>query len=128
MKTILLSGLLAVVALPLAQQDVTFRLLNLERRCDQLQQRVDFLERQQQQSLSSLNNAANDPNRELIVEFQRQLLSLNQQLLDQQRQQLELRKALDRQTERVQALEQRLPDKKSEAEAKPAPKPAPRRP
>jgi hypothetical protein len=74
-----------------------------------------------------------DPNRELMLEFQRQLLSLNQQLLEQQRQQLELRKAFDQQTEQVQALEKRFPeirliDKKPAEEAKPAPKLVPRRP
>lgn len=128
MKTVWLGCLLAVASMPLTapvQQDQIFRLQNLERRCDQLQQRVDFLERQQQtQALAP----ANDANRELLIEFQRQLLSLNQQLLEQQRQQLELRKAFDQQTERLQALEKRIAENKPEVETKPVPKAAPRRP
>ena len=128
MKTILLGCLFAFASLPFAaasQPDPTFRLMNLERRCDQLQQRVDSLERQQQnQSLST----ANDPNRELFIEFQRQLLTLNQQLLEQQRQQLELRKALDQQSERWQELEKRPPASKPAAENKLPLKVPPRRP
>ena len=100
-----LTALATVVSPP---QDANFRLLNLERRCDQQQQRLDALERQwQNQSLAS----ANDPNRELMIEMQRQQLSLNQHLLTLQQQQLELKKAFDQQTARLQELEKRGTEK-----------------
>ena len=110
-------------------QDANFRLLNLERRCDQQQQRIDALERQlQNQSLAGIA----DPNRELMIEMQRQQLSLNQHLLTLQQQQLELKKAFDQQTARLQELEKRaagsINETKPASENKPAPKPTPRRP
>ena len=127
MKLLLTGCLLLVAALPnaaTAPQDVTFRLLNLERRCDQLQQRVDMLERQLQNQAIA-NAGAGDPNRELFLEMQRQQLSFNQQLLTVQQQQLELKKAFDQQIVRLQELEKRTPapTPKPTTDNKPAPKP-----
>lgn len=121
-----LAGVLLLSALaPVSQQDVTFRMLNLERRCDQLQQRVDSLERLlQNQAMAGVA----DPNRELTLDMQRQQLSFQQQMLAAQQLQLELKKALDQQALRLQELEKRAPEKTTNE--KPAVKatPAPRRP
>ncbi len=109
LKVLGMAGVLCLSALPFApQQDVTFRMLNLERRCDQLQQRVDSLERQMQnQAIAGVT----DPNRELIIEMQRQQLSFQQQMLAAQQLQLELKKALDQQAVRLQELEKRGSEK-----------------
>ena len=52
-----------------AGQDQTFRITNIERRLDQLQQRVDFVERQQQNQPQA-RPASISP--ELVLEIQRQ--------------------------------------------------------
>jgi hypothetical protein len=75
-----------------AGQDQTFRVTNLERRLDQLQQRVDFVERQQQNQ-PQVRPAAISP--ELVLEIQRQTISLQQQLVLAQEQILKLQKAVD---------------------------------
>ena len=137
MKTLLVSFCLLVSLLPMKSaetatpsQDQTFRLMNLERRCDLLQQRVDQLERQlQNQALNS--NAANDPTRGLLVEMQQQQLSLNQQLLTLQQQQFEMRKAFDLQANRLQEIEKRAApanEAKPASETKAPVKAAPRKP
>ena len=115
---------LCLSALPFVpQQDMTFRMLNLERRCDQLQQRVDALERQiQNQAMAA---GVNDPNRELILDMQRQQLSFQQQMLATQQLQLELKKTLDQQAVRLQELEKRASEKPA---VKATPTPLPRRP
>ena len=127
-KVLGLAGVLCLSALPFAsQQDATFRMLNLERRCDQLQQRVDSLERQMQnQALAGVT----DPNRELILDMQRQQLSFQQQMLATQQIQLELKKALDQQALRLQELEKRAPEKTTNDKpaVKATPTPTPRRP
>ena len=122
LKTFGLAGVLLLSALPFApQQDVTFRMLNLERRCDQLQQRVDSLERLlQNQAIANVV----DPNRELILEMQRQQLSFQQQMLATQQLQLDMKKSLDQQTLRVQELEKRANEKPV---IKATPTPTPRR-
>ncbi len=129
LKIIGMAGVLCLSALPNApQQDVTFRMLNLERRCDQLQQRVDALERQiQNQTMAA---GVTDPNRELILDMQRQHLSFQQQMLATQQLQLELKKALDQQAVRLQELEKRAPEKpmNDKPAVKATPTPAPRRP
>ena len=128
LKVLGMAGVLCLSALPFApQQDVTFRMLNLERRCDQLQQRVDSLERQiQNQAIAGVV----DPNRELILDMQRQQLSFQQQMLAAQQIQLELKKALDQQAVRLQELEKRGNEKPvvPVVKATPTPTPTPRRP
>lgn len=76
-------------------QDLTFRLLNIERRLDQLQQRVDSVERAQlNQSLGPPGRAAG-PSIETVLEMQRQQLVTAEQVTLVQRQLLELRKQVD---------------------------------
>jgi len=75
-----------------AGQDPTFRIVNLERRVDQLQQRVDFVERQQQNQ-PQVHPATVSP--ELVLEIQRQTISLQQQMVQAQEQLLKLQKAID---------------------------------
>lgn len=119
--------LLATVAVPDAapQQDPTFRLMTLERRVDQLQQRLDFIERNQQNQVLNQGNTRNY-NNELLLELQRQQLSLAQQTVELQQRMLELQKTIDRLSEQNKKSEQ------APAAAKPAesakPKPTPRKP
>ncbi len=77
-------------------QDQNFRLLNLERRVDLLQQRVDYVERvQQSQAMKETGGAG-----PAVLELQRQQLSLAEQQVTLQRQMLELQKKIDNLTER----------------------------
>ncbi|HEY9434665.1 MAG TPA: hypothetical protein VI260_24660 [Blastocatellia bacterium] len=80
-------------------QDLTFRLMNIERKLDQLQIRVDSVERAfQSQALS--NTGSSNVSTQALLELQRQQLSLAEQLVTMQRQMLELRKEIDRQASR----------------------------
>jgi len=77
-------------------QDVTFRLINIERKLDQLQIRVDTVERAfQSQSLN--NTGSSNASTQVLLDLQQQQFSLAQQLLTMQKQMLEMRKELDRQ-------------------------------
>jgi hypothetical protein len=79
-------------------QDVNFRLGNIERRLDQIQQRVNFFERTlQNQSFNRTNdsNAATDA----VLEMQRKQLSLAEQVLLLERRMLEMQKTIDRMRE-----------------------------
>jgi hypothetical protein len=79
-------------------QDVNFRLGNIERRLDQIQQRVDFFERTlQNQSF----NRTNDSNvaTATVLEMQRKQLSLAEQILLLERRMLEMQKTIDRMRE-----------------------------
>ncbi|MCI0525552.1 MAG: hypothetical protein L0Y75_09850 [Acidobacteria bacterium] len=78
-----------------ATQDQTFRLLNIERRLDQLQSRMEFIERSLQNQ--ALNAAASPTvSNQALLELQRQHLSMAEQLITMQRQMLELKKEIDR--------------------------------
>jgi len=80
-------------------QDLTFRLMNIERRLDQLQIRVDGVERAfQSQALS--NTGSSNVSTQALLELQQQQLSLAQQLVTMQKQMLELKKEIDRQASR----------------------------
>jgi hypothetical protein len=80
-------------------QDLTFRLMNIERRLDQLQFRVDSVERAfQNQAIS--NTGSSNVATQAVLELQRQQLSLAEQLLTMQKQMLELKKEIDRQASR----------------------------
>lgn len=82
-----------------AAQDVTFRLMNIERRLDQLQIRVDSLERAyQSQTMTSTTGAQS--NAQLLIELQRQQLSLAEQQVFMQRQMLDLQKRIDQMREK----------------------------
>ena len=83
-----------------AQQDLTFRLINLEREVESLRTRVDILER--------MARSANTPDPlgmtgggQSMVEIQRQMLALAEQQILMQTQLLELRKAIDRLEEKA---------------------------
>ena len=80
-------------------QDLTFRLMNIERRLDQLQIRVDSVERTfQNQALS--NTGSSNVATQALLELQRQQLSLAGQILTMQKQMLELKKEIDLQASR----------------------------
>jgi hypothetical protein len=95
-----------------AGQDQTFRITNIERRLDQLQQRVDFVERQQQNQ-PQVRPASISP--ELVLEIQRQTISLQQQMVLAQEQILKLQKAVD------ELASQRAPKEPAKPETKPKP-------
>jgi hypothetical protein len=95
-------------------QDQTFRLMNIERKLDQLQLRVDAVERAfQNQALS--NTGSSNVSTQALLELKQQQFSLAQQLLTMQKQMLEMRKEIDR-----QALREN--DQGKDAEKKDAPK------
>ena len=81
-------------------QDLTFRLMNIERRLDQLQIRVDTVERAFQ-SQAMNNSGSSNYSTQALLELQRQQLSLAEQLVTMQKQMLELRKEIDRQASRT---------------------------
>src|SRR5438876_5977210 len=85
----------AVMATSTAQvnPDLTFRLLNIERRLDQLQIRVDTMERAQQfQAVGTSNQSAMT---ETLLETQRQQLALAREVALMQQQMLQLQKTVD---------------------------------
>jgi hypothetical protein len=95
-------------------QDQTFRMMNIERKLDQLQLRVDAIERAvQTQALS--NTGSSNISTQALLDLQRTQLSMTQQLVIIQKQMLELKKEIDR-----QAL--RETDQGKDAEKKDAPK------
>ena len=80
-------------------QDLNFRLINIERRLDQLQIRVDGIERAfQNQALS--NTGQSNVSNQALLELQRLQLSISEQLVTMQKQMLELKKEIDRQASR----------------------------
>ncbi len=106
---VLLIALLAITT-PTADytQDPNFRLMNVERRLDQLQMRIDFVERAQQaQSI----NATGNMTPAAVLELQRQQISMAEQMVTMQKQMLELQKALDRLSEKSGGQEKK-PDEK----------------
>jgi preprotein translocase subunit SecF len=85
-------------------QDLNFRLSNIERRLDQLQQRIDFIERaQQNQAINSAGRS--NISSETILEIQRQQLSLAGQMVAMEKRILDLQKTVDQ-------LRERNPEKK----------------
>jgi hypothetical protein len=94
-------------------QDLTFRLINIERKLDQMQIRVDAIERAfQSQALS--NTGSSNASTQALLELQQRQLSLAAQLLTMQKQMLELKKEIDRQASREN-------DQKKDTEKKDAP-------
>ena len=80
-------------------QDQSFRLINIERRLDQLQGRVDFIERaQQNQNLTSATTS--NVSTQAVLDLQRQQLALAEQVVTMQRRLLEMQKTIDQLTER----------------------------
>jgi len=100
-------------------QDLTFRLMNIERRLDQLQIRIDSVERTfQNQSLN--NTGSSNVATQALLELQRRQLSLGEQILTMQKQMLELKKEIDRQASRENDQGKDAP--KQEAKPKVQPK------
>ena len=106
-------------------QDLNFRLINIERRLDLLQSRVDFMERAQQNQ--PLNAAASNLSTQALQDLQRQQLSITEQLLTMQRQMLELKKEIDRATPRKEDAEKDT-EKKEPAKQETKPKAQPKKP
>jgi hypothetical protein len=88
--------------------------MNIERRVDQLQSRVDFIERSQQNQ--ALNVATPSLPNQALQELQQRQSLLAEQLVTTQKQMLELKKEIDR-----VALRDR--DQQTDGEKKDAPKP-----
>jgi tRNA splicing endonuclease len=99
-------------------QDLNFRLINIERRLDQLQIRVDGIERAFQNQAMSNTGSSNVSNQALL-ELQRLQLSISEQLVMMQKQMLELKKEIDRQSSREN--DQKKDTEKKDLEKKDAP-------
>ena len=133
-RTMLL-GLLCLSLLSLGAaarfgQDQNFRLMNLERRMDQLQTRLDYIERaQQSQSLNT--GSTSNYNQEQVLELQRQLFNQGQQVVHLQKQMLDMQKEVDQLTERL-ATGQKAEKPKETSPTKPEesskPRSTPRKP
>jgi hypothetical protein len=95
-------------------QDLTFRLMNIERKLDTLQLRVDGVERVVQNQAIS-NTGSSNASTQAMIELQQQQLLMGQQLLAMQKQMLELKKEVE-----LQAL--RGTDQGKDAEKKDEPK------
>src|SRR5215510_16533535 len=96
-------------------QDLNFHLINIERRLDQLQIRVDGIERAfQNQALR--NTGSSNVSNQALLELQRLQLSISEQLVTLQKQMLEMKKEIDRQALRDN-------DQKKDTEKKDAPQP-----
>jgi hypothetical protein len=107
-------------------QDLTFRLMNIERRLDQLQLRVDGVERTyQSQALN--NTGSSNVSTQALLELQQQQLSLAQQLVTMQKQMLELRKEIDLQAAREKD-QGKDTEKKDEPKQEAKPKVQPKKP
>lgn len=117
MAALLLASFLVPAPTAGKGQDQSFRLNNIERRLDQLQTRVDYLDRAQQSQ--SLNGAGSSAATASILELQRQNLSMAEQLVTMQRQMLEMQKVIDR-----LASQNPPPEKKEKPEEKAKPKAA----
>ena len=95
-------------------QDINFRLLTIERRLDQMQYRIDGIERDIQNQVMSGRNESNSV-LQTVLETQRQNLSLAEQVVTMQKQMLEMQKALDQLRESM--------EEKTRKETKPPAKP-----
>lgn len=95
-------------------QDPTFRLMNIERRLDTLQLRIDAVERVVQNQAIN-NTGSSNASTQALLELQQQQLLVSQQLVTMQKQMLELKKQID-----LQAL--RGNDQGKDAEKKDEPK------
>jgi hypothetical protein len=80
-------------------QDLSFRLMNIERKIDQVQLRVDAVERMVQNQAIS-NTGSSNVSTQALLDLQQQQFSLVQQVITMQKQMLEMRKELDRQASR----------------------------
>jgi hypothetical protein len=107
-------------------QDLNFRLINIERRLDQLQIRVDAIERAfQNQALS--NTGSSNVSTQALLELQQRQLSMAEQLLTMQKQMLELKKEIDLQASREND-QGKGAEKKDELKQETKPKVQPKKP
>jgi len=94
-----------------ATQNLEFRMAAIERRIDQLQNRIDTVEREQRnQTFSNSTRPAVAP--ETVQELQRQYLSLAEQVVVLQRRMLEVQKTLDQKQEPPKEKPQETPKRK----------------
>lgn len=99
-------------------QDLTFRLMNIERRLDQLQNRVDIVERTlQNQTMSSASSS--NVSTQMLLDMQRQQLQLAEQLVTMQKRMLEMQKTIDRLSERGTDQEKEKPKEEAKPKAQP---------
>jgi len=99
-------------------QDLTFRLMNIERRLDQLQNRVDIVERTlQNQTMSSASSSSIST--QMLLDMQRQQLQLAEQLVTMQKQMLEMQKAIDRLSARETGQEKEKTKEEPKTKAQP---------
>ena len=119
---LLLASLIPPTPIAGQGQDLTFRLMNIERRLDQMQPRIDFLERVQQ---SPTINQSSNMTTAAVLDLQRQQLSMAEQILTMQRQMLEMQKKIDHLTPTPTPASQ---EKKDKPEEKPKPKSTPGKP
>ncbi len=89
-------------------QNFEFRLSNIERRLDQVLNRVDSVEREQRLQ-SFATSTRPEVARETVLELQRQQNSVAEQVVYIERRMLELRKAIDQLEEREQKKEEPKP-------------------
>lgn len=118
----------AAVKTPTAahSQDQSFRLINIERRLDQVQSRLDFIERaQQNQGLNNISSA--NVSTQVVLDLQRQQLALADQVVTMQRRMLEMQKTIDQLAERGSqpkpTLEKKEPTKPDTKQKPPSSKP-----
>jgi hypothetical protein len=123
---LLLVGLAPATTISNNAQDQTFRLMNIERKLDQLQIRVDAIERAfQSQALSNVGSS--NVSTQALLDLQRQQLSLAEQLVTMQRQMLELKKEIDRQASR-ESVQGKDTEKKDAPQQETKPKVQPKKP
>lgn len=101
-----------------SNQDPTFRLLNIERRLDQLQYRVDAIERNLQSQALNAQPRTSIP-AETVLELQRQQLSLAEQVITLQKQVLALTKSIDQINEKQEKKEKPKEEPKTKPSGKP---------
>jgi len=102
--------LTALLATPThSSQDLNYRLMTIERRLDQLQYRVDAMERFQQ--TQSLNATSANITPAAVLELQRQQISLAEQAVTMQKQMLEMQKTIDRLSEKLGGQEKKPEEK-----------------
>jgi hypothetical protein len=110
------------------QQDVNFRLINVERRLDQMQQRLDYVERTlQNQSFNTRpTDLTSNTTTTALLELERKHLSLAQQVVLLEKRMLELQKSIDRMQESNQATKETKDSKDTKETPKSETKPKPK--
>ena|SRR5262245_51763978 len=92
-------------------QDLSFRLQTIERRLDQLQIRVELIDRAQQNQAMNANPRTSDLTTTAVLELQRVQNSLAEQVLQLQKRTLDLQKTIDQLSDRENKQEKKEPVK-----------------